>query len=84
LLVDRRAIELSSPKEISGGYFGLSCGVVGIGPAIGVIDLDQFAVVVGIGILVVAHQERIIAIPAIEVLPLPIGRVFDNAIFTIA
>ncbi len=80
----RGLIELTGAEKVAGRDFDFRGGIVGIRPPVGVVDLDEFAIVVRIRIAVVAHQERIVAVTAIEVLPLTIWRVFDDPILALA
>ncbi len=84
LLVQRRVVQAPRAVQVAGRIVDLRRAIVRIGAARAVVDLDQLAVVVGVRIVGVADQERIVAVPPIEVLPDAIGRLLDHAVFAAA
>lgn len=81
LLVQRGVVQAPGAIEVARRIVDLRRAIVRVGPAIAVVDLDQFAVVVGVGIVGVADQEGIVAVSPVEVLPDAIGRLLDHAVF---
>ena len=83
LIVDGRIVQVAGAEQVLGGHRQQGRRIVLIGPAVGVVDLHQFAVVVGVAIVRIAHVERIVAVSAVVVDPLAVGRVLDHAIFAV-
>ena len=84
LLVQGGVVEAPRTEQVLGGDLRFRSRVVRIGPAVAVVDLDQFAVVVGVGIAAVANQERIVAVAAVEVLALAVRGPLHHPVFAAA
>ena len=84
LLVDGGGVEVAAAVQVSRRDLQGGGRVVGIGPAVAVIDLDQVAVVVGVGVVRVAHQVGIVAVAAVVVVALAVRGVLDHPVVAIA
>ena len=84
LVVHGGVVQVLAAVEILGGDRQQARAVVRIGPPVAVVDLDQAGVVIGVFVLRVADQERIVAVAAVEVLPLAVRRLLDHPIFAAA